>query len=398
MKVIYLTTLAAALSLVSAQSDPRHGVGYDERFVEGVLTHTAGQWKKCMPYFRRSLEEFSKLEEARRHCYSLCSRKSSKVTTRWADLNFFGSILERSHCVRHCTEEEAGLLPRGAVSLTIERALRMKEGLSFLQSAYHQLGAIGEAARACTQYFYYNPHNDAAKEKFHMYKRLRKVTKDDLKPGHILKYRDLFEIGHKAYHAEDWSLLVESMESGLLELFSSLEDCRRDCTGPLKIEDIFGFSELMTEVQSKLLDCQNQCSRNLGMFRTDKTEEFFGSYFHYLEYGYYFLNRSRDAVSAVATRVRLDPSNEEARRSAVFYKQRPGVTTKDFKPREDVIPEILKHEAILKYGKLIKKLCELTENTTEHDEDMILLEEDFKKWPVVAMLLEHSTQRNSASE
>ncbi len=34
------------------------------------------------------------------------------------------------------------------------------------------------------------------------------------------------------------------MESGLLELFSSLEDCRRDCTGPLKIEDIFGFSEV----------------------------------------------------------------------------------------------------------------------------------------------------------
>ncbi len=51
-----------------------------------------------------------------------------------------------------------------------------------------QLGAIGEAARACTQYFYYNPHNDAAKEKFHMYKRLRKVNKDDLKPAHILKY------------------------------------------------------------------------------------------------------------------------------------------------------------------------------------------------------------------
>ncbi len=50
--LIYLTTLAAALSLVSAQSDPRHGVGYDERFVEGVLTHTAGQWKKCIPYFR----------------------------------------------------------------------------------------------------------------------------------------------------------------------------------------------------------------------------------------------------------------------------------------------------------------------------------------------------------
>ncbi len=37
------------------------------------------------------------------------------------------------------------------------------------------------------------------------------------------------------------------------------------------------------------------------------------------------------------------------------------------------MPEILKYDAILKYGKVIKKLCELTENTTEHDEDMILV-------------------------
>ncbi len=88
---------------------------------------------------RRSLEEFSKLEEARGHCFSLCSRQRSKVTSRWAELNFFGLVLERSHCVRHCTEEEVGLLPREGVALTIVRALQMREGLSFLQSAYHEV-------------------------------------------------------------------------------------------------------------------------------------------------------------------------------------------------------------------------------------------------------------------
>ncbi len=46
--------------------------------------------------------------------------------------------------------------------------------------------------------------------------------------------------------------------------------------------------QLMTEVQSELMDCQSQCSRKLGMFRADKNEDFFGSYFHYLEYGYYY--------------------------------------------------------------------------------------------------------------
>ena len=57
--------------------------------------------------------------------------------------------------------------------------------------------------------------------------------------------RDLFEVGHGAYYSESWTLLVESMENGLLELFSALEDCRKDCTGPIRIQEyIFGFSEV----------------------------------------------------------------------------------------------------------------------------------------------------------
>ena len=46
------------------------------------------------------------------------------------------------------------------------------------------------------------------------------------------------------------------------------------------------------------------------------------------------VNRSLDALQASATQVRLEPDSEAAKRNAVFYKQRPGVTGKDFIPRE----------------------------------------------------------------
>ena len=36
-----------------------------------------------------------------------------------------------------------------------------------------------------------------------------------------------------------------------------------------------------------LKECQSQCIHKLGELRFDKTEEFFGSYFHYLQYGYH---------------------------------------------------------------------------------------------------------------
>ena len=36
-----------------------------------------------------------------------------------------------------------------------------------------------------------------------------------------------------------------------------------------------------------LKECQSQCIHKLGELRFDKTEDFFGSYFHYLQYGYH---------------------------------------------------------------------------------------------------------------
>ncbi len=40
--------------------------------------------------------------------------------------------------------------------------------------------------------------------------------------------------GDDAYYAENSSEMVEWMEKALLELYRSLEDCRSDCTSPLK--------------------------------------------------------------------------------------------------------------------------------------------------------------------
>ncbi len=85
------------------------------------------------------MEEFSKLEETRRHCYSLCSHQKSKVTPPWAELAFFQFVLERSHCVRRCTEKGARLQLRWGVVYPITRALKTGEALSFIQSAYNEV-------------------------------------------------------------------------------------------------------------------------------------------------------------------------------------------------------------------------------------------------------------------
>ncbi len=50
--------------------------------------------------------------------------------------------------------------------------------------------------------------------------------------------------GDDAYYAEDWSEMVEWMEKALLELYRSLDECRTDCTSPLKITHVLGLSQV----------------------------------------------------------------------------------------------------------------------------------------------------------
>lgn len=52
MDMLLLAMLALGLSAVDAQSDPVHGVNYDENYILGIVAHTAGEWKKCIPYLK----------------------------------------------------------------------------------------------------------------------------------------------------------------------------------------------------------------------------------------------------------------------------------------------------------------------------------------------------------
>ncbi len=48
------------------------------------------------------------------------------------------------------------------------------------------------------------------------------------------------------------------------------------------------------------------------------------------------VNESLQAVQASAAHVKLEPNSKVAKRNSVFYLRQPGVTKKDFKPREVV--------------------------------------------------------------
>lgn len=50
----------------------------------------------------------------------------------------------------------------------------------------------------------------------------------------------------------------------------------------------YHLPQAMSKIHMDVVSCQTKCADNLGLFRSIKSEKFFGSFFHYLQYGYYF--------------------------------------------------------------------------------------------------------------
>jgi leucine proline-enriched proteoglycan (leprecan) len=220
------------------------------------------------------------------------------------------------------------------------------------------------------------------------HRRNKKLTEEDLSPLHTMPYWDLYLKGSELYHRLEWQGMVDAMEASLRELPQALERCRDECYGPLTLGHKMGFAQTMIHQLITLKECQSQCIHKLGQLRYDKEEDFFGSFFHYLQYGYHMLNTTLPAIRASATQVQLEPHSEVAKKNAVFYRQQMGVTRNDFIPREDVQPLI---QAIDQEHAFMHVLDELSghleqfgeerERGEEDEDNAALLDKDFDEHP-----------------
>lgn len=100
--------------------------------------------------------------------------------------------------------------------------------------------------------------------------------------------RDLFSKGHQLFYQESWEEMVETFEHSLLEFYKALDECKVMCDGPLRYSSGSVFAQVMSQQFMGRLECRINCVKKLGEFRHNNGEDFFGSYFHYLQQGYYF--------------------------------------------------------------------------------------------------------------
>ena len=106
--------------------------------------------------------------------------------------------------------------------------------------------------------------------------------------------QDLFSKGHVQFYKEDWEEMVQSFEQSLVKFYQALEQCKVMCDGPMRYSSGGGLPQTMSQLFLAMSECRIDCIKKLGMFRHNRGEDFFGSYFHYLQQGYYFCEAHSD--------------------------------------------------------------------------------------------------------
>ena len=92
--------------------------------------------------------------------------------------------------------------------------------------------------------------------------------------------------------------MVETFEHSLIEFYTALDKCKDMCDGPLRYAGtgVGGFAQAMSQQFMGMMECRISCVKRLGDFRYNNGEDFFGSYFHYLQQGYYFCKRFKTTL------------------------------------------------------------------------------------------------------
>lgn len=389
-----VSLLVSSISAWQGLGNPDNLVTYDEYYADGLTAYNGQKYADTIRNFNQAVQHYNQLVQARLKCFAKCRRSRGLQPlqhTEDMEITFFETILHRSDCIEKCKEDFVGQYPISAAPYSIVDMMEHREPYNYLQMAYYHEGDVKMAAKAAATFNYYNPYNIHTKANMKFYEGRSTVTKEDLQPLEPQAYRDLYIKGQEMYFAQNWKDMVEAFESSLQAFHSALQECRLLCEGPQMYSNSRSLSDAIISSLKTVLKCQHRCVEKLGNFRQDKSEHFLGSYFHYLQYGYFNLNQSIAAVEASATQSRLEPDSEVAKRNAVFYRQQKGVSRNDFNVQKDVLPliERLEHEEkVLQIIDLMSRPIEKEsgneqmKDSNEAESDEQLLEMDFQNYPV----------------
>jgi leucine proline-enriched proteoglycan (leprecan) len=358
---------------------------YEEDYADGLAAYFKDDWSTAIEKFEKALQSYQTDKEARESCYVKCQDIPLHIPNDYADdeqYKFFHATLETSWCINRCKSGKHKPIIGGS-SHVITEYMKLGHIYGYLQHAYSKRGQLSKASSYAATHLYLSPHDITSRSNIEFYRGKEELNDEDFKSLEHKLYRDLYEEGQSFYYAKEYERMVEAFEKSLLAFYDEVEKCRNECVGPIEYSGNHEFSAAMWKVNLAYLECKTDCPKKLGEFRdTDMHNvNFVGSFFHYLTYGYFYLNNMTEAAKAVTTHKRIEPNNRVVEMNRAYIIQQPGVNIKSFIERKDAQPLLDRMDDELQIINLVKGY-QLSPRNEHEEDDEKLLEKDVENYPV----------------
>nr|XP_045620540.1 prolyl 3-hydroxylase 1-like isoform X2 [Procambarus clarkii] len=274
-------------------------------------------------------------------CRRKCSGESAAGKLMSAKLSeddrFYERAVYNTLCVVKCKKSIFGSRMDRIVEGNINEDFHNRKPYDYLQLCYFKVDEFKKAADAAATVLAVQPDHEVMKTNLKYYLAEGPLNAEDVLNLELQEYGKEFIKGNVAYNNGDYKTTIIHMEKSLALFYDAMEDCRHLCENPFDQGWFPDFISSLANHYTFTLRCKRRCTWQLSNLYGEIMDDFFYSYFNYLQYSYYKEGDTEKACEAVATALFVNPTDEVQIRNKQFFIIDEGVSEDLFVPRKDAV-------------------------------------------------------------
>lgn len=304
------------------QKDELSTENYEELYKLGREAYIENNYKICVDYIEAALSDYKLYHKTVNSCKFSCKENEFKPVTQYTKQNIhYEGLIRETLCLMKC---KRGKINPNRKEYIVDSKLVQdfvtRKIYDYLQLCYYQTQKIQAAANAAYTHSIFNPDHQIMKENLDYYLAMPEVKKQELvnleAPGFVAPYLQ----ARSLYVKEDWSKLVETMESALALYFQEEEMCRVQCEKPFDMGWYPDFVSAVSNHFTFCLKCKLNCATELHTINGKIDEDMLPLIYHYLQFGYFQLSNFSQAADSAVTYLEFRPESEDMLNNIRYYR------------------------------------------------------------------------------
>lgn len=276
----------------------------DQLLYSGTNAYTAERWQDCVDILEKAILVYKDEQDKLMSCYTQCQSATTGTlqeepvnSTDYALLNHFYYLFKQQQCSKQCRAQLYG--KHKSYSAATANVFEDRTVYNYLQMCYYHLGSVDEARVAAETFYDFNVGSELGLNNLRYYGSLRRDDPPKYNPREVsMEHRKLHMEGRTAYGNEQFSTVIEMMETALEKFYLAVGNCKLKCMYNFTehfdedLDNELGDDALMVAARyvSAYVMCCKTCVDTLTFYEVkpgDVEQNYVSSHYHYLQFTHY---------------------------------------------------------------------------------------------------------------